>query len=77
MPQTKVEAALYELREILARDESALAFLRKLRDALGDAKWQALRSHLLAQYDARMAANRAAVPPDSGGLPEGSLEVTG
>ena len=69
---TKVDAVIYELKEWLAHDPRA--FLRRLKAALGDAKFQALKQQLLAQYDERLVKQIADIPPSSAGLPEGTLD---
>ena len=69
---TKVDAVIYELKEQVAHDPRGV--LRRLKAALGDAKFEALCGQLLARYDERIAADREALPPASADLPEGTLD---
>ena len=70
--QDKIDAIIYELREQIAHDPHGV--ILRLKAALGDAKFMTMCNQLLAQYDARIEASRAALPLLSADLPEGTLD---
>ena len=69
---TKVDALIYQLREELGHRPRQ--FLRALKQALGDTKFQALATQVLGLWDAANDATRATVPGPSTTLPEGTLD---
>ena len=69
---TKIDAIIYELKEQVAHDPRGV--LRRLKAALGDAKFEVLCGQLLAQYDERLETRRADIPALSADLPEGTLD---